>query len=170
MEQWRDIPGYERLYEASNNGRIKNAKTGRVLKSRLKRSSGGWKYYEVVLWKDGKPHYLLISRIVAMTWCNGYFQNATVNHIDGNTTNNHADNLEWLSTGDNIRHAHMTGLCSKDRPTKLIDQQGVSHIFHSMISASKYLGRCDRYIFDSIKHGRKIATSLTGDKYVIYGG
>ena len=45
-----------------------------------------------------------------MTWCDGYFDGATVNHIDGNSLNNHADNLEWISHADNIRHGFEIGL------------------------------------------------------------
>ena len=157
MERWRDIPGYEGIYEASDYGNIRNYKTGKTIKPKLKKSAGGNKYYNVTLYKAGKPNYVLLHRIIAITWCNGYFNKATVNHIDGNTVNNSAYNLEWLSIGDNIRHAHIIGLYSKQMETILIDNNGNRYCFHSMICASKFLGRCDRYIYGKLLHGYLLA-------------
>ena len=64
----------------------------------------------VDLWK-GKDHRTwLVSRLVALTWCEGYQDGWTVNHINGDHLDNRAENLEWLSLGDNIRHGFANGL------------------------------------------------------------
>lgn len=49
-------------------------------------------------------------RLVAMAYCEGYAKDLTVNHIDGNKTNNHYTNLEWVSRKQNLEHASRTGL------------------------------------------------------------
>jgi hypothetical protein len=125
MEQWKAIPGYEGLYEASTLGQIRtvegkitsNARyprrvwKQRILKLKYElRKSGQHKDARVCLWKDGKEKTFLVSRLVAMTWCRGYAEGLTVNHKDGNPMNNYYENLEWITLADNIKHAMKNGL------------------------------------------------------------
>lgn len=70
----------------------------------------------VNLWKGGKEHTFLVSRLVAMTWCDGYEDGLTVNHIDGNPMNNRVDNLEWMTHRDNVRQAFEDGLIGIEKP------------------------------------------------------
>ena len=51
-----------------------------------------------------------LHRIIALVYCDGFKEGLTVNHKDGNKSNNNPSNLEWLTIGDNIRHAFDTGL------------------------------------------------------------
>ena len=140
MEQWRDIPGYEGLYQASTDGRIRTAKGKttassrfpvRVWKQRIMkfkyqtRKSGGKKDARVCLWKEGKEKTFLVARLVALAWCDGYEDGLTVNHKDGDPLNNHPENLEWISLADNIRHGFKTGLYSKSQ-TNGGDKHGAS--------------------------------------------
>lgn len=177
MEEWRGIPGYEGIYEASNLGRIKsvagkrtiNARCNRTWKERImklhltKRSKG---YNAMVsLWKDGKRKQLLVARLVAMTWCEGYKADLTVNHIDGNPLNNSADNLEWVTLSENSRHAFRTGLNPGAKKVTLINGDGKTLDFYSMSEASRFLGRKnDSYLSTAIKHGTRIY-SVNGDVY-----
>lgn len=118
MIVWKVIPGYEGIYEASNLGEIRTVKgkvtssarfkkrvwEQRVLKQKYKSSKNGRKDAMVTLWKDNKPHYHLVSRLIATTFHENLINTkATVNHIDGNPQNNNADNLEWLTLAENIK-------------------------------------------------------------------
>ena len=122
---WKDIPGFEGIYQASNTGSIRT-KPGKVTSNKryarrewktrvlkVKYPQRRRKDARVTLWKDGKESDHLVSRLVAMTWVDGYAPGLTVNHIDGNPENNAIENLEWLSLADNVRKGFETGLFAK---------------------------------------------------------
>lgn len=105
-EIWRDIEGYDGLYQVSNCGRVKSlnyGREGRILKASLK--SG---YPFVQFGKCGRQIY--VHRLVAKAFIPNPDNKPEVNHIDGNKTNNHADNLEWGTRSENNVHAVRLGL------------------------------------------------------------
>lgn len=177
MEQWKAIPGYEGLYEASDLGRIRSAEgkttrnarctrvwKQRILKKNLTKRPCGTQNESVCLWKNGKHKDYLVSRLVAMTWCDGYQDRFTVNHIDGNTLNNKADNLEWISLSENITHAYKTGLNSNARKCTLTNKSGRKFLFYSLQEASRFLGRNPKYLSTALQKGTGIYAS-NGDQY-----
>lgn len=106
--------------------------------------------------------------MVAMTWCEGYKPGLTVNHIDGNTMNNTAENLEWVSLKENIQKGFNTGMYKKNQKgCKLVDENGKEYEFPSQSSASRFLGRNEKYI--NCKFGKKyeVAYDANGNKYKI---
>lgn len=109
MEIWKDVVGYEGLYEVSSLGRVKSYvknKSGRILKNILLNSG----YETVGLFFNGFTNRKLVHRLVAESFiCNPDLKN-TVNHIDGIKNNNFALNLEWSTQSENITHAHKNGL------------------------------------------------------------
>lgn len=167
-ETWKDIPGFEGLYQASTFGRIRTApgkttfskrygrarhwKT-RILKGRGQCKSG----YKVALWRDGKPFDYLVHRAVALTWVPGFVDGMTVNHINGDRFDNRVENLEWLSLKENIQHGFLTGLYPT-RPVTLIDSQGVPYTFNSCANADRFLGRSVGYLSGRLCAGRKRAS------------
>lgn len=180
-EIWKDIPGFEGLYEASSLGRIRT-KEGKTTKSRrfpkrvwkqriLKQKwkcRGNSKKMDarVCLWIDGKEKTLLVSRCI----CSAFHpidnaERMTVNHIDGDPTNNRAENLEWLSASDNTRHGFSTGLFDGImKRVVLVDRTGNKFCFPSMAKACVFLQRCHGYVSGSIKHNRPIC-SADGQEY-----
>lgn len=118
-EEWRDVVGYEGLYQVSNLGRVKSLsrrivyKDGReynypskVIKNQ-KVSTG---YRSVMLYGvNGKKQYY-VHRLVAETFIPNPNNLSDVNHKDGCKTNNILSNLEWCSRSDNQKHAYKNGL------------------------------------------------------------
>lgn len=177
MEAWKPIPGYEGLYDASNLGRIRstpgkvtsNARySRREWASRIMRekTNGHRGDRRICLWKDGKEKTHLVARLVASAWHGDPDEGMTVNHINGDPTDNRACNLEWLSLQENIRHGFANGLYgSVCKMITLVDDDGNAHRFASLESAGRWLGRGRGYLSDAGKHGRSVVTSANGKKF-----
>ena len=98
-EIWKPVVGFEGLYEVSNLGVVRGLKRGNVLKP----GSTG-RYLFVVLCKDGKRTDKLVHRVVAEAFCENKFNKPEVNHINEDRFDNRAENLEWCTRVENIRH------------------------------------------------------------------
>ena len=131
MENWRDIPGYEGRYQASDQGRVRN-NGGEVLS--LCTVSGG--YNAVSL---GRNNSKTIHRLVAKTFLGAPPQGKNlVLHGDGNRVNNYLSNLRYGSHLDNSRDAKMHGTRvkgEKQHAAKL-NEQDVLTIRASMLPVS----------------------------------
>lgn len=119
MEQWKEVIGYEGLYEISNLGNVRSpekiSRGGNKLKAKpikldLKRNG----YYVARLSKDGKVFNYSVHRLVAIHFVDNPDDKPYVNHIDGVKTNNLSENLEWSTPSENIQHANRTGLRNQD--------------------------------------------------------
>ncbi|MGN1298135.1 MAG: NUMOD4 domain-containing protein [Clostridia bacterium] len=121
-EVWKDIDGYEGLYQVSNLGRVKsfdryvknkmsnkNIKKGRVLRPCVSK----YGYLNVNLVKNTKGKTSAIHRLVAIAFIENPENKLCVNHIDGNKKNNNVYNLEWVTHSENNIHAIKTGLRKK---------------------------------------------------------
>ena len=105
MEHWREIAGYEELYEVSDKGRVKSLGNNKSRKEKIlkpqKRTDG---YLQVGLHKDGHVKMLKVHRLVAEAFIQNPQGLETVNHKDEVKTNNVASNLEWMTQGDNVNY------------------------------------------------------------------
>lgn len=182
MEHWKPIPGYEGIYDASDDGKIRSAPNkvtsnalyerrvwkSRIMRQKITRNARGRYDARVCLWKDGKEHTYLVARLVAMAWCDGYSDGLTVNHIDGNPLNNNANNLEWVTLKENIALGFETGLYdSFTKKVKLIDKNGSEQSFNSMSSASRYLGRNHGYISLIVQNNRMAKSAISGESFSV---
>lgn len=164
METWKDIPGYEGIYEASNAGKVrtKEGKTtyterhgARVWKQReLKQKTDKLGYKRVSLWKDGKHKTWLVHRLVAITFIPNPEEHSIINHKDTKPGNNHVENLEWCDHLHNVRHAFKNHLHARCQRVILTDQHtGEKHEFHSLAAANRFIGRSKGYLNKKLKKG-----------------
>lgn len=181
MEQWRDIPGYEGIYQVSNLGNVRSCEgkttytkrhgvrhwKQRSLKQKKYPDKRGRIDARVNLWKDGKEKTYLVSRLVGSAWCDGFSDGMTINHINGNSLDNRAENLEWLPISENIQKGFDTGLfTSCQKSIQLATEDKEVFLFASMSDASRFLNRNNGYIYNCIKNCRPI-NSADGTRYFI---
>ena len=100
MEEWREIPGYEGLYEVSNMGNVRNVRRNTLL--RLQKTNNG--YIQVWLYKNGIRTGLRVHRLVAKAFLLNPENLTEVNHKDEDKTNNNVDNLEWCNRKYNVNY------------------------------------------------------------------
>lgn len=105
-EEWRDIEIVNGIYSVSNQGRVKNNRTGYILKP-VKFTKG---YVKVNLKVGGRSQNCLVHRLVAMAFIENPENKAEVNHKNGIHDDNRLENLEWVTGEENKRHAYETGL------------------------------------------------------------
>lgn len=98
-ETWKDISGFEGLYQVSNTGKIKSfcRKKTKILVPGIHRG-----YERVILSKNNIRRYASVHRLVAEAFVPNPEGKPQVNHIDENTRNNNANNLEWVTSKENI--------------------------------------------------------------------
>lgn len=113
IEIWSKVPNYEGLYQVSSFGRVKSLKRKWVKQDRIlspyKPKNG---YLEVGL-SSGTPRKEVNHRIhslVSEVFDRPLSEGETVNHIDGNKSNNKISNLEIITRSENTRHAWDTGI------------------------------------------------------------
>lgn len=137
MERWLTIKDFPN-YEVSDKGKIKNSKTGRILKTRINEHG----YEQVQLRKDRFPITKRVHRLIADTFYDGNHDGLDVNHIDGNKTNNSLDNLEFCTRHHNVQHAFDTGLKQPSRQMKVrVIETG--EVFNSIRECGRVL-RCNQ--------------------------
>ena len=122
-EVFVDIQGYEG-YQVSNYGRVKNSKTGKILKPYLTRG-----YLRVSLYNESGRRCKLVHRLVAEAFLPNPQHKPAVNHINGCKTDSNVSNLEWVSASENMAHAHNNGL----RP--ILNTQGEKNGFAKLTEA-----------------------------------
>lgn len=118
-EIWKDIVGYENLYQVSNFGRVKslarivsNGAGKRNIEERiLKQRKWNKFYFQIKLSKNGKVKTHYVHKLVAVAFLENACNFPVVNHIDGNGLNNFVENLEWCTQKYNVNHAWKNKLC-----------------------------------------------------------
>lgn len=107
QEIWKDIRGFENLYQISNLGKVKSLKYGKEKVLRPKRTRGD--YLSIGLYKDKKCYTFRIHRLVADTFIPNPLNKEEVNHKNKNKKDNRLINLEWCTRKENIEHRGFVG-------------------------------------------------------------
>ena len=154
-EVWKDIEGYEGMYQVSNKGNVKslsrnvlrnNGKMQFINEKILKPQDSGHGYNRVNLYKNKKPRLITVHSLVLETFTNKREKDMVINHIDGDKKNNTLKNLEWCTSKENTMHGFETGLMKKGErhsQAKLKDVQilDIKRIYSEGESSQRYLAR-----------------------------
>lgn len=140
-EIWLTLPRFPN-HEFSSHGRIRNRKNGHILRPILNR----YGYPTVSI---GSVDNLSVRRLIAEAFLGIPDDERTqVNHIDGDRTNNHIFNLEWVTPRENIRWAAYKGTLNTEnglrrarevnlKPVRIVE---LDQTFESILACSKFLG------------------------------
>lgn len=102
-EQWRDVEGYDGMYQVSDLGRVRSKHSGewKMLSQRIMKNG----YLNVALWKDGREKYFYVHRLVASVFIpNDDEAKNQVNHRNEIKTDDRAVNLEWCTASYNLSY------------------------------------------------------------------
>ncbi len=161
---WKVIEQYPK-YSVSELGEIKSNVTNRILK--LDTNYNGYKRFLAKI--DGKNKLFFVHRAVALHFVDGYFDGAVVNHKDGNKSNNHYTNLEWVSRSDNNKHAIKNKLSKLDfakRPVFINDEKGTKTYYESVCECARQIGVEERRLHHLIRYRNGYIKEL--NKYIEY--
>ncbi len=165
MEYWKAIPG-SLSYEVSTEGNVRNAITKKV----LSQSIGSSNYKQIGLVGDIQKT-VMVHRLIAKSFLDNAKNKPQVNHIDGNKHNNKLDNLEWVTSSENMRHAYDNGLKTykplhykgkfgaehnKSKPVALVAEDGtIEKRFAGISEASRETNTAVSNICYSCKSGNR---------------
>lgn len=162
-EIWKDIEGFEGLYQVSNMGRVRSLRRNIILKNRI--TSG---YEMVLLYTNNIRKNYLVHRLVAHAFIPNPNNLPQVNHKDENKTNNCVDNLEWCDGKYNTNY----GTGNKRRAQKQLNNKNKSKVvlqysldgtfikeWKSTMAVERNLGFCQSSISECCRNIRKTAYS-----------
>ncbi|XCH79055.1 MAG: NUMOD4 domain-containing protein [Candidatus Dehalobacter alkaniphilus] len=119
MEQWKDVIGYEGLYQVSNLGNVRSLNyknMGFAQNIVPKRTNKG--YLQVHFKKNGILKAFTIHRLVAMAFIPNEQDLPQINHINENKQDNRVENLEWCTCRYNVKYSLDRWLETRSRPRK----------------------------------------------------
>jgi hypothetical protein len=166
MEVWKNVVGYEGIYEVSNLGQVRTHKNKttftvkhgvrkwqqRILKQKITKD----RTCRVNLWSDGTEQTWLVHRLVAFAFIPLVEGKDFINHIDGNRLNNTVENLEWCTYKENSNHAFDTGLAHTNQEVILFNKYTKeTHYFRSKTKASEFLGKNHGFISCRMNRGKQ---------------
>ena len=138
-EIWKDIKGFEGLYQVSNLGNIKSLdrymcrshNEGLTIKGKIRIPQLVKGYYQIVLCKDGINFQYKVHRLVAEAFILNPNNYPCINHKDENPVNNKVENLEWCTHKYNNNYGHHKEKCSKSMKGKLAGDKNPMYGNHS---------------------------------------
>lgn len=133
-ERWKAIEGFSN-YEVSDRGRVRNKDTNYILRPGL----AGNGYYTVALYKDKKATTQYVHALVSDAFISRREKSMTVNHKDGDKTNNNLSNLEVVTYSDNLQHAYKNGLNKHPKPVRIVE---TGEVFKSHTDCAKAIDGC----------------------------
>lgn len=155
MERWKDIEGYEGIYQVSNEGRVRSLERtnkggnqygncSMQLKEKiLAFSEGKYGHLSVKLYKDGIKRMHKVHVLVAEAFIPNTQNYDVVHHIDHNPQNNHVENLVWMNRGEHTAMHKAKKVFQYSLDNKLIGEYVTTEDIHKQLGyAESVISRC----------------------------
>lgn len=157
-EIWKDIPGYEGLYQVSNFGQVKSLNYWRKKEEKILKPKHSSLYYVVCLCKNGASKYRTIHSLVAECFIPNIEKKKQINHINGDKHDNAVTNLEWVTPRENVLHSVHT-LNNNPRewsktPVRCVE---TGDVFDTQVEAAKAYHTSQGAIGNSARKNRPLA-------------
>lgn len=150
MEQWKDVKGYEGLYQISNEGRVKSLNYKRMGIEKVMRPQKDKNGYLIIHFcKNGIHYNHKIHRLVAEAFIVNPNNSTEVNHINENKDDNRAENLEWCNRKYNMNYGTIIQR-KRDKLTKPILQLTTDGILIKEWNGAKEIQRETSYFQSNI--------------------
>lgn len=111
QEEWKPVVGCEDLFEVSNLGRLRRTATGQIVKATV--LPKGYRTVSIARPGQRKCRTKLLHSVVAYAFLGPRPDGMQINHKDGDKGNNAAENLEYVTPAENIRHCFLMGIRKK---------------------------------------------------------
>ena len=134
QEIWKDVVGYEGLYQVSNLGNVKSFCKSKIHIKKCTLNDKG--YLVITLSKNKKHKTFRVHKLVAETFLLNQNNYLEINHKDGNKLNNCVDNLEWCNRSYNVTHAWKNKL-NKGASKKVLQYDLRNNLIAEFISSSE---------------------------------
>lgn len=135
LNEFMPIKGYEGKYLISKCGDVYSLRSKKVLKPFVNEKG----YSVVELWNNYNRRSAKVHRLVAETFIPNPNCRTEINHKDGNKGNNRAENLEWCTRSENLKHAYALGLRT---PNKSKGKSNGRNAIHSAGSSTDIKNQC----------------------------
>lgn len=155
-EIWKDIEGYEGLYQVSNFGRVKSLNYNHTGKEKLlKQKNDIYGYTMCSLWKNRKRIYKKTHRLVAQAFLPNPNNFPQVNHKNEIKTDNRVENLEWCSAKYNTNFGTHNQRVAKTK-SLAVSQFSIDGVlikeWQSAMEIQRKLGFAQSHIWRCCKH------------------
>lgn len=156
-EIWKDVVGFEGLYQVSNLGNVKSLdrlvtySDGRQITHKGKEiiPLDNHGYLRVSLSKNGEKKEYRVHRLVALAFIPNPDNKPYVNHLDEVKSNNFVDNLEWSTKDENFNYSkekYLEGMQKKYKKVTVTTDKGETIVYDSIKNCCKDTGIADSTI------------------------
>ena len=167
-EIWKDIKGYENMYQISNMGRVRSLDRYIILsnnkkifkKGQIRKISNNGNDYLFVQLGRGNSNRKYIHRLIGENFMSNPDNKPCINHLDSNKNNNKIENLEYVSHTENLLYAYEKNE-RRSKPVR-VRKNGVTKEFKYSKDAAKWLGTTRSHLCNVLK-GKKITYSFDAE-------
>ena len=171
-EIWKDIKGYEGLYQVSNLGRVKSLERydsyNRKVDEKILKTKENLGYIYVNLHKNGIQKGYKVHRLVAEAFIPNPDNKPCVDHINTIKDDNRVDNLRWVTYEENMNNPTTKEKCSEINKGKTLSEEHKNKISEALKGENNYW--YGKFGAENLWSKSVVQLTLDGELIKIWGG